>query len=64
MVTENTWDKMSEMYLLPTTDNCDLVTKTYFIATQLEIKIETIFARMHNYKLPIFIRLARMKTRL
>ena len=64
MVTENTWDKTLKNWLVANTDNYDFMTKTYFIATQLEIKIETSFARMHNYKLPISIPLARTKTRL
>ena len=35
-----------------------------FIVTQMEIKIETSFARMHYYQLPISIPLVRTKTRL
>ena len=62
MVTENTWDKTSQYWLVANMDNYYLVTKTYFI--QLEIKIETSFDQMHNYKLPIYIPLARTKTRL
>ena len=64
MVTENTWVKTQKNWLVANTDNYDLITKTYFIATQLEIKIETSFARMYNYKLAISIPLARTKTRL